>query len=383
QSSISITKALYNARLMGLELYPTLSGSFGASTGRDLSTSDTFSKSFSGELSLSYELDYLNKAGLIAESTELEYSATILDWQAARLTLVNSVVDVYYNIAYLLQARAIAAESLANYSKLYAIADARYNAGKTDMANRLQAEQSLLSAENSLLDIDNQLKSMDQSLRNLLNMRPTDTLDIAYTDLTAVAPLEPDLDVPVSVLAARPDLKAAEMRLESAFNTVQVQKRGWYPSISLRAALSSSAPTVGEIFSFPTVAGSLSISLPFLQWNTVKYNIKISETDYQSALLSFETTINVALNELAYYNYAYELTKTTLANSQQKNSTDQKLTAYHRARYEAGSTEMADLLSAINTESSSRRDILNNSYQLIKYENMIYKATGGRFMKQM
>lgn len=380
QSGINISRALNNARLAGLDLYPTLSGSLGVSRGRALYTEENWSKSFSGEMGLSYELDYLGKINMQADMQGLEYEATTLDYEMARLTLVNSVIDIYYNMAYLKSAYDITKSNLESYEQLYEIANARYEYGKTDAANRLQAEQSLISAQNSMLDIENQLKSMEQSLRNLLNLSPLDPLSIAYADIANVIPIVPNLDIPLAVLGARPDLQAAELRLSSAFKNTEIQNNGWYPSISLRAAVSSSTTeTVGEVFDLPILSGGLSVSLPFLDWNRVKYNIKISELDYQSTLLSFETAINTALNEVSYYYYAYEITRNTLDNSLRKLLADQELVAYYRARYEAGSAEMADLLSAINTESSSRRDILNNTYQLIKYENMIYKAMGGRY----
>ena len=202
---------------------------------------------------------------------------------------------------------------------------------------------------------------------------------MAYADISTAVPLEPNIDGPLEVLGARPDLKAAELRLEQAFKTTQIQNRNWYPSISLKAALSSSASDIKDTFSFPVLGGSVSINLPVLQWNTVKNNIKISEADYESARLGFESSINTALNELAYYYYAYDITKSTYENALKKHATDTQLLDTYMARYKTGKIEMSDLLTAMNTENNSSRDVLNNSYQVIKYENMIYKAMAGRY----
>ena len=50
-----------------------------------------------------------------------------------------------------------------------------------------------------------------------------------------------NLDVPITVLANRPDLRAAEYRLQASQQSVNAQKRSWYPSITLGASLSTSS----------------------------------------------------------------------------------------------------------------------------------------------
>ncbi len=46
-------------------------------------------------------------------------------------------------------------------------------------------------------------------------------------------------------------------------------------------------------------AGTVGISLPFLNWNSVKWNVKISEVDYENARLNYEQRITTALNKVA------------------------------------------------------------------------------------
>ncbi len=379
KSAINISLALYQANLAGLDLYPTLTGSLGATAGKDLTIGDDFTKSFSGELALSYELDLLGRTRDAADARELEYKATILDRETERLVLVNSVVDAYFNLAYLYGSLASAQDTLKNYRQIYDIVNSKYTFGKSDSSEFLQARQSVISAENSIIDLNNQIKSAEQTLRNLLNISPTDKLELHYADLLDVKPLGVDLDVPLSVLAERPDLKASELRLQESFKNVEEQNKGWYPTITLSAAVNSSSDSVGTMFNFPFLTGGLRISLPFLSWNTVRYNIKISEAQYESALLDFEGTINTALNEVAYYYYAYRFSKDMLGKSREQYDTTRKLTSYYNYNYTSGKTELSDLLNSMNNENNSKKDMLNNSYQLIKYENMVYKSMAGRY----
>lgn len=324
QSALTMQKAMYQANLSELDLYPTLSGDIGASTNRKTYEHDSFShnRSFSGELILSYEIDLWRKLNDSAQADIFEYQATYFDKENTRLTLINSVIDVYFNLAYLNNAVKVTKNSLDNYQKMEQVTTTKYQIGKTDELDLLQIKQTIKTNENTLLTYQTQIKDNEQVLRNLLNIPPNSELSIIYPDVLTVKKLTVNLDVPLSVLANRPDLKASEMRLQEAFKDLKAQNKAWYPSITLKTALSSSASQANNTFDFPIILGSISIDLPFLNWNTVKNNISIAEADYESRRLDFTGNINTALNEVAYYYSAYANNKKSLNNMQIKYHAD-------------------------------------------------------------
>ena len=101
KAAININKELYNLNLTTSDLFPTLSGGMGASTQRRIDTKDSFASNFSGEAGLSYEADLYGKIRDLQSAQEFEYQATIMDKESAKLSLVNSVVDLYFNLEYL------------------------------------------------------------------------------------------------------------------------------------------------------------------------------------------------------------------------------------------------------------------------------------------
>lgn len=381
QSALTMRKAMYQAQLSELDLWPGLSAGGGASTSRDVYRHDEFSnnRSFNGELSLNYELDLWGKLRDESEAGEWEFKATVLDLETTRLALVNSVIDVYYNLVYLHDAIGATEDNLANLRQVGAIMDAKFAYGKIGAMESLQIKQSILTSENNLVSYRTQIKQNEQTLRDLLNLKPDAPLNVDFADMLGVNVLNVDLDVPLSVLAQRPDLKASEYRLRRAFKNLEAMEKSWYPTVSLKTALSSNAAHIEDTLDFPVLLGSVSISLPFLQWNTVKTNVKISETDYESARLTFEENINTALNEVSYYYTAYVNSRATLANTLAKHQTDVEITGLYEAQYQNGKAEFKDLLDSINTANSSRISALNDKYQVIKNENMVYKAMAGKY----
>ena len=121
------------------------------------------------------------------------------------------------------------------------------------------------------------------------------------------------------------------------------------------------------------------MNLPFLNWQTLKWENKTAEANFNSARLSFEQTLTTALNEVATNYQQYRQAEASLANLERKYQLDQKNSRYYQTRYQYGRDELADWLSALNTEYGSAQNLLNQRYQALKYENMVYKAMTGRY----
>ena len=377
--AIAINQELYRLNLTNADLFPTLSGGLSASSQRQIDTHDNFADNFSGELGLSYEVDLYGKIRDLNDAQALEYQATILDKETAKLALINSVVDLYFNLEYLSNTIDVTQSNIKMYEDIKNIAEAKYKTGKADNVEFLEAKQSLLSEQNRLIELETQFKEMESSLKNILNTRQEDALNLKFGDILDQKTLGVNLDVPLSVLANRPDLLASQYRLEKSFKTLEAENKNWYPSVSLRTALSSSSNKARSTFDVPFVMGSVSVDLPFLDWTRVKNNIKISEADYQIAFIDFNDTLNQAVNEVAYYYFAYEKSTQSFDNINENYQNSTEITQYYKERYNNGKIEFRDYLQALYSENSLRKSLIQQKYQIIKYENYIYKAMAGRY----
>ena len=379
KAAIAINQELYRLNLTNADLFPTLSGGLSASSQRQIDTHDNFADNFSGELGLSYEVDLYGKIRDLNDAQALEYQATILDKETAKLALINSVVDLYFNLEYLSNTIDVTQSNIKMYEDIKNIAEAKYKTGKADNVEFLEAKQSLLSEQNRLIELETQFKEMESSLKNILNTRQEEALNLKFGDILDQKTLGVNLDVPLSVLANRPDLLASQYRLEKSFKTLEAENKNWYPSVSLRTALSSSSNKARSTFDVPFVMGSVSVDLPFLDWTRVKNNIKISEADYQIAFIDFNDTLNQAVNEVGYYYFAYEKSTQSFDNINENYQNSTEITQYYKERYNNGKIEFRDYLQALYSENSLRKSLIQQKYQIIKYENYIYKAMAGRY----
>lgn len=376
RAAINVNKELYNLNLSNLDLFPTLNGSLGASSQREIGTHDNFASNFTGEIGLNYEVDLYGKIRNLRDAQEFELKATLMDRETAKLSLVNSVVDLYFNLEYLNNAIVLSKKNVETYQNIQNITEAKYKSGQTDNLEFLESKQSLLSEKNKLLSLETQYKEMETSLKNILNNQE---LVLNFGNMLEQQNLGVNMDVPLAVLAKRPDLQASQYRLEKAFKNLEAENKNWYPSISLNGALGSSSDKARTTFDFPFVLGSVSVDLPFLDWNRVKNNIKISEADYQLALVDFKDSLNQAVNEVGYYYTAYAKALNSYGNTEQNYLNAVEITKYYQTRYNSGKIEFKDYLEAIHKQNSLQDELIQQKYQIIKYENYVYKAMSGKY----
>ena len=66
-------------------------------------------------------------------------------------------------------------------------------------------------------------------------------------------------------------------------------------------------------------------------------------------------------------------------NIQENYQNSVKITQYYKDRYNNGKTEFRDYLQAIYSENSLRKNLIQQKYQIINYENYVYKAMAGKY----
>ncbi|HDR1226821.1 TPA: TolC family protein [Pasteurella multocida] len=379
KAAINVNKALYQANLLGANLVPAFSGRVESSATRNIEHSQPSKIQHSGSINVSYTLDLWRRLADAASAGEWAYKASAQDLEAARLSLINSLIATYYQIAFLNDAVQATEGTIKYYTQINTIMQNRFKLGVADSASSDQAQQAVLRARNQLITYQTQRKVAEQTLRNLLNLKPNEALNIKFPSILNVKTLGVNTNVPVSTIANRPDIKSAQYRLSSAFKDAKAVQKSWFPTITLGASLASAGAKVDTALDTPMASGLVSINLPFLSWNTVKWNVKISEANYELAKVSYEQTITTALNEIDTHYFSYQQSQANLANLQKADAYNKRITQYYKNRYDAGVSPLRDWLSAANTENDAKLAILNAKYQLIQQENTIYSAMAGYY----
>ena len=381
KAAININKALYQAKIIGSDLVPEFSGNLSSGASKNIESGGSSNIDHSGSFNISYEVDLWQRLRDMKDAQEWEYKATIEDYEKTKLTLINSIIDSYFSIIYLENYIEINKNMSKNYLDIEKIVENKLRYGTVGILDKKQAEREVIRSNNTLISYEKDKKEQESLLRNLLNLKPDNELKIEYRDILEVKNLRVNLDVPLNIVANRPDIKSYEYRLKNAFKDAVASEKQLYPDITISSALSSSSDKFNNTLKTPVALGSVSINLPFLNWNEIKWNIKISRAEYEEAKLNFQQRIVTALNEIDYNYFLYVKEQENYINLKNINEYDNEIAINYERKYENGKVELREWLLSLNDEASSRLNIINSKYQLIKIENTIYQSIGGMIKK--
>lgn len=388
KAAIAVNRAYYNANLVGADLVPSFSGSGSSSISKGAGSASknvnsTGTSVIGNQLgfNLSYTIDLWGRLKDTASAAEWEHKATQEDLQATRLSIINGVISSYFNLAYYQDAIRLTEKNIKNYEEINRIMNNKLKAGVVDRLPVEQSTQAILAAKSTLIGLRTAQKATEQTLRNLVNAKPNDPLVSRYPSIMNVKLQGVNMNVPISVIANRPDIIAALQRFQSAFKSLTAMENSWFPTVTLGGSLTSSAKNVRHVANSPVLGGVISFSLPFLDWNRVQNNIHLSEESYKLAKLNYEETVTAALNEIDNYYYAYQQSRTGYSNLQKQHASNKKISTYYKNRYDQGVSEFREWLNAINTERNSELSLLETKFNILRNENAVYQAMAGKYRR--
>lgn len=377
KSAIAVNKALAQAGVLQADLVPSFNANLGAETGKNIKTGGSWSESYKSGVSLSYEIDLWRKLANSADAAMWEANATKYDLQAARLALINSIADAYFEAKYQKESINLYEKTLKNYEELEAIIKAKFELGKEEELSLKQVKSSVISAKNRILNASKSLDAAEKTLRNLLNVRPEFDLNLSG-NLSDISPQGVNLNVPLYVIGARPDLQAAVSRIKEALLGVKVSEKNFYPSITVGAGLSGSGDSASEGLKLNFLSGNIAINLPFLNYSKLKSKLKISELEFETMKLNYAQTLTTALNEIDASYKNLQKDEAVLRNLNENLRNLSSISDIYKLKYDYGKTELKNYLEAQNSLLEGRISLIAQKYKILQDEIGIYKAAAGK-----
>ena len=377
KSAVAVNKALAQAGVLQADLVPSFNANLGAETGKNIKTGGSWNESYKSGVSLSYEIDLWRKLANSADAAMWEANATKYDLEAARLALINSVADAYFEAKYQKESINLYEKTLKNYEELEAIIKAKFELGKEEELSLNQVKSSVISSKNRILNAAKSLDAAEKTLRNLLNVRPEFELNLGG-NLSYISPQGVNLNVPLYVIGARPDLQAAISRIKEALLGVKVSEKSFYPSITVGAGLSGSGDSASEGLKLNFLSGNIAINLPFLNYSKLKSKLKISELEFEAMKLNYAQTLTTALNEIEASYKNLQKDEAVLRNLNENLRNLSSISDIYKLKYDYGKTELKNYLEAQNSLLEGRIGLLAQKYKILQDEIGIYKATAGK-----
>ncbi|MBB3637370.1 efflux transporter outer membrane subunit [Variovorax atrisoli] len=375
-AGIRVRRAQLQAGLANTNLTPDVLGQASTSRSYDLKRGGVAGSASSSAVTLSYELDLWGRLSALRSAADWELKATESEREAAALSLVGTTAGLYWQIGYLNQRIELSEAGMEDGRRILALARVKYAAGAVSGLDVAQAGQNLATQEAAHTQLLQQRVEARNALAILFDP-PPEPMAPEPARLPDIALPAIDAGVPASLLGRRPDLRAAEQRLRGALANVDATRTGFYPVLSLTGVLGTSSTALGELLKNPVATLGAGLTLPFLQWNTARLTVAVSQTQYEEAVAGFRQSLYTALSEVE--NALSSRTQLraeseSLALALQEAQRAERLS---EVRYRAGATALQPVLDAKDRRRAAEVSLAQNRLNQLNATMTLYKALGG------
>ena len=375
-AGLRLQRARLQAGLASADLWPSANGSLGVSGNRRIDSGDDWSEGYNASVSLGWELDLWGKLRAQRDIARWEAEATAADLQNTALLLVSQAAELYWQIAYLNLAISSGQANLERLQRITGLVDVQYRAGQVSQLEVRQAAQNLESQKAAQAQLEQQRVEARNALTVLLDGQPwpveREAQNLAGFELPGVAP-----GLPAQLLARRPDLRAAELRLRQSLKQIKVTATSYYPTFSLSGSVGGSSTDLADVLANPVASLGAGLSLPFLRLRQMQLNIESSDLAYQIAANQFRDTLYSALAEVDNALSAREKLAVQLAASQASYDHAVEIERLYEVRYRAGATDLRNWLDAQQTRRTAELALAQVRRSVLVNQTTLYKALGG------
>ena len=382
-AGINLQQARLQAGLAQNKQGPRVSSSISAGHNIELNSGDDSSRGLSLSGGVSYELDLFGKLANQTEATRWEALATEQDLQSTAQSLIATTANLYWQLGYLNERYQIAQQNLASTQKTYELVRTQYRAGAVSGLDLTSAEQAVQSQKATLSQIEQQRVEARTALAVLLHM-PVQQLNIQEpARLPRIGLPSIAAGLPADLLARRPDLQAAELRLRKSLATKDATKASYYPSISLTGNLGSSSTSLSNLLQNPALTLGASLSLPFLQYNDMKKDLAISNLDYEKSILQYRQTLYQAFADVENALSARTELNQQVALQERNVQLAEKTERLTEVRYRNGAIALKNLLDAQATTRNAQLSLVQTKQSQYNAYVTLMQALGGSPIKQL
>jgi multidrug efflux system outer membrane protein len=325
-----------------------------------------------------WELDLWGRLRSLDDAALQTALASEATRRAAALSLVAQVADAWLELAEIDERLAIARDTIASRQESYRIFARRVEVGATSRLNLTQIETLLTQAQALGAQLEQQRAQRLNALTLLVGSPLELPIGQARPALDAVFP-ELSPGTPSLLLTRRPDVAAAEHRLQAANANIGAARAAFFPGISLTGNLGTASAELSGLFRDGSHAWSFSpsLSLPIFTAGRLRNNLNLAEVRRDLAVANYEKTIQSAFRDVADALAARQWLTRQLAIAETAVQVQTERARLSTLRYDNGAAPFLDVLDAQRDLLSARQQRVQIRRALLSSSVALYAALGG------
>jgi len=367
------------AKMAGAPLWPNINVGFDVTDVEMVGSSDptviedTF---LSASLTATYEIDLWGRirSGRNAAGADLRASREDLDTVA--ITIGGEIARIWYELLEQRSQLEILSEQNEVNATHVELLELRFNQGLSAAAAVLQQRQQLAATEGEVPLVESRIEVLEHELAVLLGMHPTADISVEGSGLPELPPL-PDTGLPADLLRRRPDVRAAELRLEAADYRVGEAIAERFPKVSILVGGQDTETEFSSLFDNWIRNLAASIAAPVFDGRRRRSEVERTQAVASERLHGYEKTVLNALKEVENALARERRQAEFVASLDEQVEIARQTLEFTRARYLAGDTDYLPVLIALRTLQSLERRQLQAERQLVDFRTGLYRALAG------
>ena len=381
QAWARLTQAEAIAQKAGAARYPSLGYEGKAGATRSGATGNTV-EAYSLGLTAAYEVDLWGRIKSETEAAALDREASREQLNAAAITLASQTALRWTGIvAQRLQTDLIRRQLESNQTSLELI-ELRFRKSFANALDVYQQRQAVAGTQSRIPLAELRETLLHHELAALLGRVDFDTLKVPDSQLPTLGEL-PSLGIPADVLANRPDVRQAGLKLQSADWQVSAARADRLPAIRLTASGGYANVNASDLFDdwIANLAGSLAG--PIFDGGRRKAEVARTRAVANERLAAYRETVIHAIKEVEDALVSEQKQREYIVALDHNMELSRK--SYKEAvnRYRSGVIEYLPVLVELVSLQNLERDRVVAQFNLLQYRINLYRALGGSWPNEL
>lgn len=332
---------------------------------------------YSVGLGINYELDLWGRVRNQVASASASEKAAQADLESARLSLQAQLADYYLTLRGLDEENSLLNDTVTAYAKALEMTRARHAGGISSGLDEARAQNQFESARSQASQTLAARALIEHAIAALIG-EPASTFSIAPQQVALTLPNIP-AGLPSTLLQRRPDIAAAQRRIEAANAEIGVARAGYFPSLMLGAVFGYQTSQAGNLINTPNRFWAIGPSLLLNVFDAGQRQAKVAQSraaldelsaQYRSVALAAFQQVEDNLAQLQHYHTALEAEQAAAAAAQR--SLD-----FANTRYREGAISYLEVVSSQTTTLQAQRNALAINTRQLRASVQLIRALGG------
>lgn len=382
QAWARLSQAKATAIIRNAPKYPTLDYKFKwtrEERRKDSSTSsptESSSTNYTFGADLKYEVDLWKRIDSEARAACYDYYASMEDLEATALTLSGSVVDTWFTILEKLALIDIINEQIKVNETFLELIELRFHVGQASALNiyqqRLQLEDSYLQ----MIPVRVALENAKSQLAVLGGTAPH-CEDVEISKGIPLLPLFPELEVPLSLLSNRPDIRRAFDKVEAADYELAAAIADRLPRLTIPISYEMKGKSFSSMIDDMLFKVAADLVQPVLDGGKRQAEVMKRRAVLCERLSAYSQAFIIAVKEVEDAVYAEKMQLELLDRIYLELDLARKNLREAKSEFENGVVEYLTVIAAIQRLQRLQQLEITERIKLLKNRANLYRALGG------